>query len=136
MADGSNEPSEGRHPFIIDPSKWTGTPWDKAGPNVNLDPKTNAELVAELHARLAAHGNVADLFGGAKGRSSSAKKSAFSASAGGGGGASKKQLGKAPQPMPSAQQMAKDPTDPNPFVDAFQLNKIPIAVTAIASASP
>jgi hypothetical protein len=126
MADESNEPSEGRHPFILDPSTWTGTPWDDSKPKEKLDPKSNAELVAELHTRLAAHDNVAKLFSGTKQDALTLKN----APAVGSRGASK-HLGKVPKPMHSTQQIAKDTSafGPNPFVDAFQLNKIPLTVT-------
>jgi len=128
MADKSIEPSEGRHPFIIDPGTWTGTPWDDSKPKEKLDPKSNAELVAELHTRLAAHDNVAKLFSGTKQDALSLKN----APAVGKRGASK-YLGKAPAPMQSTEQIVKDSSasGPNPFVDAYQLNKIPLTVSSI-----
>ena len=130
----SNETSTGHHPFIIDPKTWVGTPWDgdgHGGFSGSGGKKSNAELVAELHARLAADDNVADLF------QSEAFSSTKRASKLAGSGMApvfppektKKKLGAVPKATPSAQQQADEPAaDANPFSEAIQAQRIPLEV--------
>jgi len=132
----SNETSTGHHPFIINPKKWVGTPWDKGdhfgshaaahAENAQSKAQSNAELVAKFHERLAASENVSDLFGEtARNRSlaASGRAPVFP-------GAKKKKLSTVSQPTPSAQDKAAagPPEDPNPFTEALLAKRLPIEV--------
>lgn len=107
------------HPYIIDPKKWVGTPWDESRGAV-LE-KSNAELIAELHGRLRASQNVSDLFS-EKHRATSlgttGRKPVFE-------GASKK-ISLPSGPTPSNKQLVDEAREVNPFSEALKARTIPL----------
>jgi hypothetical protein len=130
----SNETSTGHHPFILNPKKWTGTPWDEdphaaeRGRAANREQDllaaaaSNADLLHKFHTRLANGENVSDLFGETarnKGLASSGQAPVFPGA--------KKKLSTSSAPTPSAQDQAKgEPEDPNPFTEALKAKRLPL----------
>jgi hypothetical protein len=117
----SQKTSENHHPFIEDPKKWVGTPWDSSrGPR---PAKSNAELIAELHSRLENHQNVSDLFSEqhrAANLSSTGKKPMFQGTT--------KKLSTSSSATPSNQDLVNEAQDNNPFSEAVRARLLPIEV--------
>ena len=122
----SYEPSDG-HPFIIDNTKWIGTPWD-ADPEPPAE-QTQAHLVAELHGRLEKRQNLSDLMPTARARASMVRNSE-----GGSAFPSGKKMSKKSKPTSSVQEQTQSSggsaADVNPFTEALFAKNLPFEAKA------
>ena len=122
----SYEPSDG-HPFIIDNTKWIGTPWD-ADPEPPAE-QTQAHLVAELHGRLEKRQNLSDLMPTARARASMVRNSE-----GGSAFPSGEKMSKKSKPTSSVQEQTQSgggsAADVNPFTEALFAKNLPFEAKA------
>lgn len=117
----SHKTSHNQHPFIDDPKKWVGTPWDNS--REPRPAKSNAELIAELHTRLEKQQNVSDLFSDqhrATNLSNKGQKPVFDGA--------KKKLSVVSAATPSNQQLANDGGEVNPFTEVVRARSVPFEV--------